>query len=163
MKKGFTVLELLVSIVILSIVLTFAMNLFLKVRGAYTNSKTDVAMEITRSIIIDALMSDVNENEIVNISCTKNMLTIQFKNGADLFSKKLAFNTSDSNNDYLTYYTSGQNGGIVRELPKGALIGDLSCTQKSIRDVGVSNHIFHKIEDENSNDYSLDLFIISQN
>ena len=70
--RGFTILELLVSIVILSIVLTFAMNLFIKVRSAYSQEKANIVMEISKSIIIDAVMSDVNNFTVNRVSCNQN-------------------------------------------------------------------------------------------
>lgn len=173
-KNGFTILELLVSIIILSIVLIFAMNLFLKVRSAYTNEKTNIEMEITKSAIIDTVMSDLDESAFANmndldgkivnsISCAQNKVTMQLSLNETGHNKRiLEFDTSSSSNDYIKYYDTGAlNAGYVRKLPKGSLKGPLSCTTISNITVGTLNHITYPIEDENKNDYSIDMFIVS--
>ena len=159
-NKGFTILELLVSIIILSVVLIFAMNLFLKVRASYSNEKSNIEMEITKSIIIDTVMSDLDKEEISSVSCTQNMVTIQLS-GLGNLKKILEFDTSNSSNDYIKYYEQGSTKSYVRKLPKGSLKGPLSCTSSSSITVGTLNHIIYKIEDENANDYSIDMFIVS--
>lgn len=173
-KNGFTILELLVSIIILSIVLIFAMNLFLKVRSAYTNEKTNIEMEITKSAIIDTVMSNLAESAFVNveahdgeivgsISCAQNKVTIQLALNEVLHDKRiLEFDTSSSSNDYIKYYDPrALNAAYVRKLPKGSLKGPLSCTTITNIKVGTLNHITFPIEDENKNDYSIDMFIVS--
>ena len=168
-KNGFTILELLVSIVILSIVLTFAMNLFLKVRSAYTHEKSDIEMEITRSVIIDVVMSDVSELGVKSVSCDNNTVTIRY-NGDLTATKNLIFDTSNSEYDYIRYYVRGDTLGTVRKLPKGSIKGTLDCTKKDESSTFINtsennyiNHIYHRVEDENNNDYSIDLLFYSVN
>lgn len=163
MKKGFTILELLVSIIILSVVLTFAMNLFLRVRSAYTNSKSNVNMEISKSIVIDSVMSDVNKYVVKSVSCTSDTATLQFEKENEIITKQLIFDSSDSRNDYIKYNTVNSNEAIVRKLPNNTLIGPLSCTFRAHISIGKLNHLYFKVIDSNGNDYSIDIFIVSQN
>lgn len=158
--RGFTILELLVSIVILSIVLTFAMNLFIKVRSAYSQEKANIVMEISKSIIIDAVMSDVNNFTVNRVSCNQNSVSIAY-GGSNLIIKRLVFDTTKEDYDYIKYTNEVNTVSIVRKLPKGSLVGPVSCTSKVDASVGTINHIYYLIKDKNGKDYSLDLFIVS--
>lgn len=167
-KTGFTILELLVSIVILSVVLTLAMNLFLKVRSAYINEKNNIEMEISRSIIIDAVMSDVISLGVKNVTCSQNTMTIRF-NGDEEVIKTLVFDSTNTTNDYIKYYGEENAYGTVRKLPKGSIVGNLNCTKKeeiqfiqSNDDNYIINHVYNKIEDEKGYDYSIDLLFYSK-
>ena len=57
-KKGMTIIELLLSIVLISLVLTFIMQLYLRARNAYINNSVNAKYELSKSIIIDAVTSD---------------------------------------------------------------------------------------------------------
>lgn len=160
-KKGFTILELLVSIIILSVVLTFAMNLFLKVRNAYSNEKDNIDMELSRSILIDNVMGDASELKVNSLTCTASSVTIQYSKENQTIRKVLSFDKSQENADYVRYTDQSDGKTIVRKYPKGSLNGVLNCTSKSNVTVGTLYHVYFPIKDENDNDYSLDMFLVS--
>lgn len=66
-NKGMTMTEVMVSIALISIVLIFLMNLFLKVRGLYNQSKIRSDYEILSSAIINAVGSDIDKYGIYSV------------------------------------------------------------------------------------------------
>ncbi len=156
-RKGFTVLELLVSIIILSVVLTFAMNLFLRVRASYTTEKKNIEMEVSKSIVIDTVMSDVYEYGVSSVNCVGDNVTINF-NTTPVTKKILAFNKSDASYDYITYRDNA-NVIMSRRLPKGSLKSGPICRSSLGLSEGAITNIFYRIEDDNKNDYSIDMFL----
>lgn len=59
-KKGMTLIEIIVSLALISIVIVFLLNLFLNVRGFYNNSKTDADYELLVSNIVSAVSEDIS-------------------------------------------------------------------------------------------------------
>ncbi len=59
-KKGMTMVEIIVSISLISIVLIFLMNLFVKVRGTYNQSKIQADFDVLNATIIKAIGNDID-------------------------------------------------------------------------------------------------------
>lgn len=59
-KKGMTMVEIIVSISLISIVLIFLMNLFIKVRGTYNQSKIQADFDVLNATIIKAIGDDID-------------------------------------------------------------------------------------------------------
>lgn len=60
-KKGMTMVEIIVSVALISIVLIFLMNLFVKVRSTYAQSKAQSDYEILVSNVIKAIGDDIDK------------------------------------------------------------------------------------------------------
>lgn len=60
-KKGMTMVEIIVSVALISIVLIFLMNLFVKVRTTYAQSKIQSDYEILTSNVIKAMGDDIDK------------------------------------------------------------------------------------------------------
>lgn len=68
-NKGVSLTEMLVSIALISVLLIFLVNLFVKVRGDYNNSKINAEHEMIKSNILKAVYTDLNEYEYAMIYC----------------------------------------------------------------------------------------------
>lgn len=66
-KKGMTLVEVIVSIALISLVLVFLMGLFLKVRGTYNQSKIQSNYEILVSIIIKSVGDDIEKYGLYSV------------------------------------------------------------------------------------------------
>ena len=77
-KKGMTIVELLVSVVLISLVLMFIMQICLRARNAYLNNNFNAKYELSKSIIIDAVMDDYINKDINTIDNTSNSITFNY-------------------------------------------------------------------------------------
>ena len=59
-KKGMTLVEIIVSIVLVSIILIFVTRLLITVNGLYKKSKLEVDFEVLNTLLIDAVSTDIN-------------------------------------------------------------------------------------------------------
>lgn len=59
-KKGMTLIEIIVSLALISIVIVFLLNLFINIRGVYNNSRTKADYELLVSNITSAVSEDIN-------------------------------------------------------------------------------------------------------
>ncbi len=59
-KKGMTLIEIIVSLALISIVVVFLLNLFLNVRNFYNNSKIKADYDMLVSNIVSAVSDDIN-------------------------------------------------------------------------------------------------------
>lgn len=87
-KKGTSIIELIISIALLSIVLTFMLKLLVDLNNIRTNSKFAKDNQIIRSEIIRTIENDIKNKTITNITSTKNgnniRLTFTFTNGSSI-------------------------------------------------------------------------------
>ena len=109
-KKGMTIVELLLSIVLISLVLVFIMQLCLRARNAYLNNSKNVKYELSKSIIINAVMDDYINRGISNIVKTDNSLVFTY---ADNTVKILLVEHLDDT--ILIKYSGGDDATIGRE------------------------------------------------
>ena len=119
-NKGLTIVELVISIVIISIVLTFIMNLYIRVRNIQKSEAIAMEYELTKSIIIDSVGQD-----IINYGVKKTdpqtsekttTIKITYKNNTEA--------TLSTNDTEITYKT------IKRKLPNETTIGKMKLTNK---------------------------------
>lgn len=151
-NKGFTLVELLASIVLISIVLIFAMQLFTKVRGAYTNEKTNINYELTKSIIINAVMDDVFTKGLSDISRQENGI-INFT--YDDNSVKSLIVTEEGLIKYVQSDISSSSD-VVRKLSDDAILS-LNLTTLNSFETGIKEVII-PINSDKGVDYSIDMF-----
>ena len=59
-KKGMTLVEIIVSIVLVSIILIFVTRLLITVNGLYKKSKLEVDFEVLNTLLIDTVSTDIN-------------------------------------------------------------------------------------------------------
>lgn len=103
-KKGTTLAEVIISIVLISVVLVFMVRLLLDLNNIETNSTFASDNQINRSEIIRMIGNDLNENILTGItdSSTSDVLNITFSfkdNTKSLLvatNDKLSYTSSDS-------------------------------------------------------------------
>lgn len=81
-KKGSTLLELIISIALISVVLVFLMRLLVDLNNTETNNNYAKKNQINRAEIIRVVENDLNNNTITDINATESTednLKIQFK------------------------------------------------------------------------------------
>ena len=97
-NKGMTLVELLVSLVLLSILLIFTINLFLLIRKTYNESTSSSQMELVKSKLVTYINNDALEYGVSNITSNSNTINFSFvkdENGI-AFNKQLKYDSSDN-------------------------------------------------------------------
>ena len=70
-NKGITLVEIIVSVVLISIVVIFIFNLMVTVKNINDNSNTSLNNIINKNIIIEKVQADFNEKKLVGVAnCT---------------------------------------------------------------------------------------------
>ena len=82
-KNGFTLVELTISIALLSVVMIFLLNFLTLVKKEDVGIEEITNMEIDKSVISKTINSDIlKENYINTFSCTEVLCDITLKSGA---------------------------------------------------------------------------------
>ncbi len=66
-KRGMTVVEIIVSIALISVVLIFLMKIFINLRGVTNQSKTDLNYEMLAANVIKAVGKDINKYTVYKV------------------------------------------------------------------------------------------------
>lgn len=82
-KNGFTLVELTISIALLSVVMIFLLNFLTLVKKEDVGIEETTNMEIDKSVISKTINSDIlKENYINTFSCTDVLCSVTLKSGA---------------------------------------------------------------------------------
>lgn len=115
-NKGFSLLEMLVSISILSIVIVFMMHLFANIRNVYTSNREEFEYEIIKSKVIKAISDDLNDSKLIRYEKNSNKkVTLYFENGNK---------TIEINDNNIRYYDN-ENEYLNEKLPDGSIVGNI--------------------------------------
>lgn len=113
-KKGSTLLELVISIALISIVLVFLMKLLVDLNNIETNNVYAKDNQINRAEIIRTIENDLNNNVLVNIEndgSTRDNLKIKFtfKNNktSSINATENKFTYKDTNNNTRSWTMDG--------------------------------------------------------
>lgn len=142
-NKGLTIVELVVSIVLISTVLILITNLYLRTRNVYKNDGVEMEYELTKSIIIDAIEQDINNRLLSNVSGSSS-ITFTYQDGT---TKNLSVSGS-GDNAYVEY------DYITRKLPSGTVISGISRSNI----YGNLYEIKVNITAKNGKDYSINIY-----
>ena len=104
MKKGFTMVELMVSIAIIAIVMVFLVRLLVDVKYDFTNELYNTSNQINRAEIIKTIQEDWLGKQLVDINDEKNNDDIELK-GDNNITATISFSKDDDENEYI-HYTS---------------------------------------------------------
>lgn len=66
-KKGMTLVEIIVSIALISVVLIFLMSLFLNVRGTYMSSRAEAEYDMLLSTFIKSIGDDIENYGLLSV------------------------------------------------------------------------------------------------
>lgn len=130
-KKGFTLIELMVSIVLLSIVLVFMMNTLIKLRDTNLASGVETNILVGQAIISKTINTDIlSSGGISSYTCAGKTVALNLNDGT-----KREILLNDANNStnvkektILTYNNISTNETIlIRKTSNGYTYGDFSC------------------------------------
>lgn len=111
-KKGFTIVELIISVAILSIVLVFALNLLVVLKEKETSIDTDTDMVLNQAFVSKKINGDIVKNGgIKSLNCTTTKCDFTFNNEEK---KTLTL----TNNKKTIKYENEENVELTRTLPK---------------------------------------------
>lgn len=108
-NKGFTLVELIISIALISIVVMFLFNLLTDVKASNNNTDFNRKNQQKRAIIIKNIQADLTNRKLVGISDSSPSdgkqvsITFQFQDGTS----------------YLTIVNDGENQSITYENASG--------------------------------------------
>ncbi len=150
-KKGYTLVELIVSMSLLSIIIIFMMSLLVNLKADENEQGIDTKALVLQATLSKTINSDINKLEAENFSSlvpadeNKKITKITFKDNTEKFititnDKKIAYGTKDENT-------------IIKDLPNGYLVKDMYVTNNS---TGLMKII---IEVENKNNHKFDFNI----
>ena len=110
--EGFTIVELIISVAILSIVLVFALNLLVVLKEKEMNLDTDTDMVLNQTFVSKKINGDIIKNGgIKSLNCTTTKCDFTFNNEV---SKILTI----TNNRKTIKYENEENIELTRTLPK---------------------------------------------
>ena len=142
-KKGFTLIELIVSLALLSIVLVFMFNLLVILKGEEKVSALDMKLAVNQSIISKHINNDIISNkQIKNVSCTSISCDITFNNGINK-------NIILSNDNKTISYGTADEYEFTRTLPDDLVYENINIVNESGLykiNIYVSNNIEFNIE-----------------
>lgn len=111
-KNGFTIVELIISVTILSIVMVFALNLLVVLKEKETSLDTDTDMVLNQAFVSKKINGDIFKNGgIKSLNCTTTKCDFTFNNEEK---KTLTL----TNNKKTIKYENEENVELTRTLPK---------------------------------------------
>lgn len=115
-NKGFTVVELMTTFILISIIATLLIKLVITMKEVYITGDLKTALLTKQGTMTDKIMSDLNENSIISLnSCGDLCITFEYDNG----SKDLKI---DKTKNTISY------GNYTMKLVKGSSFGDISAS-----------------------------------
>ena len=118
-KSGFTLVELTISIALLSVVMVFILNFLVLVKKEDTGISEVTDMELDKSIISKSINSDVlNNGYISSYSCTSSLCNITLNSGEKRtleVNENIIKYTNASNNKVLLSRKTSLNYSIKSE------------------------------------------------
>ena len=143
-KKGNTLVELIISIALMSSVLVFLISLIIDLNNTNTNNKFAKNNQINRTEIIKFIEQDLNKNTLTKIedNSTSNTLIIKF-----LFKDNKESTITATNNTF-TYENSENNKRLW--TMKDATINTKKATvlyrEGSYEDNGITNNVIYTLQ-----------------
>ena len=129
-KKGFTLIELIVSLGLLSIIMVFMINLFMEARLMFNDSRNISMFETDKRYIIKTLSTDLSDYTIESVNATDEKIDFTFK---ELGTTKTLEIQKSGNKTYLFYgcKTACNNqekliSNYKKLLPEGSVVGKFS-------------------------------------
>lgn len=140
-KRGISLVEIIVSVALVSVVLVFLLNLFMKTRSIYNDSKIESQFEMISSTFIRGIGDDIEKYGLLNVEYLnpdeKNAIVLTFNayrpTRLSERIKKVLRVTKNKNGKYSISYTYDANvtdnivnvervTNTVRELPDTGFI-----------------------------------------
>lgn len=181
-RKGVTIVEIIVSLALISTVLIFLMNMFLNMRGTYLTSKIDADYDMLVSTFVKSIGDDIIDYGLENVeykrgSANKSEVILTFNTyrptKLSQKIKKVIELYIDSEGEYHLSYSYDSSvtdnvvsaeriTNVVRKLPSDCIVD----AEKNIHIIELDNRAVEiKIPITNSNgtDYSINVYGVYQN
>ncbi len=112
-KKGFTLIELAISLVLLSVVLIFLLNFYNQVRIGDNDSAIEAKLELNKSLISSNLNRDIFDcGGILAVTCSSNTCNITLNNNQERILELLE--PAENGNSYKKLrYIDASNNEII--------------------------------------------------
>ena len=136
-KKGMTIIEIIVCILIVSVIMVFILNLLITVKNAGVDNNNSADLVINQALVIKAIEKDMNEYGLTGVEvCNESELSTSTgrrrivpldSNGnlpRNLYCLKLTFRTDilgTNNNGYILQYTYDYSGSDTAKVEKNVL------------------------------------------
>ncbi len=139
-KRGITLVEIIVSIGLISIVLIFLIDLFIKIRNVYIHSQVQTEYKILASKVINAVQSDIKDYGLANIKyvnkSSKQAILITFNTNrpthlSEPIQKVLRIYNDDGkyfisyayDSSYSSYLTNDERvNRLIRQMPEDVIL-----------------------------------------
>lgn len=110
-NKGFTVVELMTTFILITIISTFLINLVISMKELYIYGDVKTTLLTKQGILTDKIMKDLNDNSIVSFtSCGNTCINFSYIDGT---SKKLKIDKEKKSIMYDNYSIKlGDNGSF---------------------------------------------------
>lgn len=120
-KEGFTLVEILVSLSLVSIVILLLFNVIIILKNLYIEDGMKTALLINQTNFNKRLQDELSKNQVTEISsCGENCLTFTFQNGT---SKTLSYEDTSNTLTFDNYKAP---------LAEGAKVGTFTAETKTI-------------------------------
>lgn len=143
-KKGNTLIELIISIALMSIVLVFLMHLLIDLNNTNTNNKFAKNNQINRTEIIKFIEQDLNKNTLTKIedNSTSDTLIIKF-----LFKDNKESTITATNNTF-TYENSENNKRLwtMKDATINTKKANVLYREGSYEDNGITNNVIYTLQ-----------------
>ena len=151
-KKGMTLVEIIVSIVLVSIILIFVTRLLITVNGLYKKSKLEVDFEVLNTLLIDAVSTDINRYGVNKIETDGNKSVII------TFNAYRESNLSEHIMKRLSLTSDERARNFVRKVPDGAIIDEANFVQYNSFNNSGLNELRVKMLASNGNDFTSNIY-----
>ncbi len=138
-KDGMTIVELIVSIVLVSVVMILFLNLFITVQGYSIQNQNESDLLINQAVLVKAIEKDINEYKLVGVStCSSDIFDVKkyqvIPTGAsNVYCLKLTLSDAllDDNIGYIVEYTYTYRDGTTKNV-----VGYKRGMNQTIREIG---------------------------
>lgn len=140
-KRGMTVVEIIVSIALISVVLIFLMKIFINLRGVTNQSKTDLNYEMLAANVIKAVGKDINKYTVYKVErLDEHSIRITYNDyrptSLDERISKVLKVYESGDKFFISYaydsenLTSGERSeAVIREIPDKSILDDTTRVQ----------------------------------
>jgi len=113
-KKGITLMEIIVSIALISIVMIFLFNVLANIRNEEVLSKRKSENLINQALVIKNIQDDLADNNLISFAVNNNSITFTYE---DNITKELTWdeNSITYNNEKTTFRANINNNAILIE------------------------------------------------
>ena len=155
-NKGVTIVELLLSVIIISLVLVFIIQLCLRARNAYLSNSVNVKYELSKGIIIDAVMDDYIKVGLKSINQSGNNVTFNLSDGT---TKTLS--VISSGDSYIVKYSGGTDPTVGRKyLSEDIQYNGINVSSKMHGENKLTKCRINLVGKDDSQDYSIEMYFL---